>query len=103
MTAQASRQWVGAIVIGDPFPGGTVLEGLEVHFGESNGQALRFRQCSAGCFLQAGFVRDRTWCGGEFALLHGLEQLAFVVVQRVFDFSLFIGCPLEPISVDHGV
>ena len=30
-------------VIGHSFHGGTVLEGLEVHPGESNSQALRFR------------------------------------------------------------
>src|SRR5437867_4932573 len=86
-------------VIGYSLPGGTVLEGLEVHLCESNGQALRFRQCLAGRLLEEGFVRDRTWRGRELALLNSLEQLAFVVIQRVFDLSLFIGGLLEHISV----
>ena len=41
--------------------------------------------------------------GRELALLNGLEQLAFVLVQGVFDLSLFIGGPLEHISVCHVV
>src|SRR4029453_15236114 len=43
-------------VIGYSLPGGTVFEGLEVHLRESNGQALRFRQCLAGRLLQGDFV-----------------------------------------------
>jgi len=82
-------------VIGYSLLGGTVLEGLEVHLRESNSQALRFRQRLAGCLLQAGYVRDRAWRGRELARLDGLEQLAFVVVQRVFDLDLFIGCLLS--------
>src|SRR5712691_50809 len=64
-------------VIGHSLSGSTVLEGLEVHLRESNGQALRFRQCLAGRLLQESFVRDWAWRRCELARLNSLEQLAF--------------------------
>src|SRR5262245_55510817 len=88
-------------VAGYSLPGSTVLERLEVHLRETDGQTLRLRQRLTGCLLYKGLVRDRAWCRCELTLFDGLEQLAFVVIQRVFDFGLFIGRLLGHVSVRH--